>query len=121
MTTELTTAAAPAEKRPAYGFRACAECGGRFGAKHPAAQFCSPAHKTAFHNRQKGRSHVIMYAMAYRQGRGKKGTPADCLKEMCRLLDQFNREDREAGRPSAVAYVEGLKRRDMWGQSYAFK
>ena len=104
--------AAPARKRATFGVRACPECGAKFKANHPGAQFCTPAHKTAFHNRQKGRASVVMLAMAYRQKRGAKGTGAECFKEMCRLLDLFNAEDREAGRPGAASYVEGLKRRD---------
>ena len=113
--------AAPARKVPTFGMRACPECGEKFKATHPGAQFCKPAHKTAFHNRQKGRSHAIMYAMAYRQLRGRKGIGAEAFKELSRLLDRFNAEDREAGRPSAASYVEGLQRRQLWGQSHAFK
>jgi len=62
-----------------------------------------------------------MYAMAYRQGRGRKGVAAEAFKELSRLLDRFNAEDRAAGRPSAMAYVEGLQRRQLWGQSHAYK
>ena len=113
--------AAPARKRATFGVRACPECGAKFKANHPGAQFCTPAHKTAFHNRQKGRSHAIMYAMAYRQGRGRKGVAAEAFKELSRLLDRFNAEDRAAGRPSAMTYVEGLQRRQLWGQSHAYK
>ena len=110
------TAAQP-KKKPTFGGRVCPECGDKFVAAHPNAQFCSAAHKTAFHNRQKGRAHVIMYAMAYRQGRGRKGVAAEAFKETCRLLDMFNAEDRAAKRPSALSYVEGLQRRQLWGQS----
>lgn len=119
-TTEATTEA-PARKRPTFGLRACPECGAKFKAGHPGAQFCTARHKTAFHNRQKGRAHVVMYAMAYRQLRGRKGIGAESFKELSRLLDRFNAEDREAGRPSAATYVEGLQRRQLWGQSHAFK
>lgn len=114
-TPEATADEAPAvaKKARTYGSRACAECGVKFVAGHPGAQFCAPAHKTAFHNRQKGRASVVMLAMAYRQKRGGKGTGATAFKEMCRLLDLFNDEDRKAGRPSAASYVEGLKRRDV--------
>lgn len=112
-TTPDTTAPAPVKKARTYGMRTCAECGAKFTAGHQQAQFCSTAHKTAFHNRQKGRSSVVMLAMAYRQKRGGKGTGAESFKEMCRLLDLFNEEDRKAGRPSAASYVEGMKRRDL--------
>lgn len=105
--------AAPAKKARTYGTRTCAECGDTFTAGHTGAQFCTPAHKNAFHNRQKGRASVVMLAMAYRQKRGGKGTGATAFREMCRLLDLFNEEDRKAGRPSAASYVEGLKRRDV--------
>lgn len=118
-TAEATTAApAAARKRSTFGMRTCCECGLKFRAGHPGAQFCTPAHKLAFHNRQKGRSAAIMYAMAYRQKRGAKGTGAESFKELCRLLDLYNAEDREAGRPSAAQYVEGLMRRDHFGTAW---
>lgn len=114
LTTAPTTPAPVAAKAArTYGTRTCAECGEKFTAKHTGAQFCAPAHKTAFHNRQKGRASVVMLAMAYRQKRGGKGTGAECFREMCRLLDLFNEEDRKAARPSAASYVEGMKRRDL--------
>lgn len=108
---EVTTA--PAKKARTFGTRTCAECGERFVANHPGSQFCTATHKLAFHNRQKGRSSVVMIAMAYRQKRGAKGTGAEAFKEMCRLLDLFNEEDRKAGRPSAASYIEGQKRREV--------
>lgn len=116
-TTTAHPAEAPARKRATFGRRECPECGVKFTAGNIGAQFCTPAHKTAFHNRQKGRASVVMLAMAYRQKRGGKGTGAECFKEMCRLLDLFNEEDRRAGRPSAAQYVEGLKRRGQFGSA----
>lgn len=106
--------AKPAKKRPTYGTRKCGECGEAFTANHVSSGFCCPAHKLAFHNRQKGRASVVIIAMAYRQKRGGKGTGAEAFKEMCRLLDVFNEEDRKAGRPSAASYLEGQKRRDVY-------
>lgn len=116
--TPEVAAEAPAKKARTYGSRTCCECGQKFVAKHPGAGFCTPAHKTAFHNRQKGRSSVVMIAMAYRQKRGGKGTGAEAFKEMCRLLDLFNEEDRKAGRPSAATYIEGQKRRDQFNTGW---
>jgi hypothetical protein len=117
----LTPDAAPnmtVKKARTFGGRVCCECGVKFAAKHPNAQFCTPAHKLTFHNRQKGRSAAVMYAMAYRQKRGKAGIGGDSLKELCRLLDLYNAEDFAAGRPSAATYVEGLKRRDHFGTAW---
>lgn len=118
METAADTPNAPAKRARTFGRRTCAECGEQFVATHPGSQFCTKEHKTAFHNRQKGRASVIAYAMAYRQKRGAKGLGADCFKEMCRLLDLFNEEDRNAGRPSAASYVEGMKRRDHFGTAW---
>ena len=95
----------------------CGECGVRFQATRVDAQFCSPAHKTAFHNRMKGRSAAIAYAMAWRGGRGGNDVAKVAYGELCRLLDRYNAEDRAAGRPSAQAYVAGLQARQLIGLS----
>jgi hypothetical protein len=136
-------------KPPAtFGKRVCPECGETFVAKFVVSQFCNPAHKTAFHNRQKRRAHVIAYAMAWRGSRNAKVKLADgedkatlaekrraalakadrrrnvgkkAFGEMCRLLDQFAAEDRAAGRPSMESYVSSLDRRQLWAQSTAYK
>lgn len=121
--TDTTTAAqdtapAQAKRKPTFGRKTCAECGEKFTAGSPRSAFCTPAHKLAFHNRSKGRSAAISYAMAYRLKRGKKGVGAESFKELCRLLDLYNAEDREAGRPSAADYVEGMMRRDVFGEAW---
>ncbi|WDS38338.1 hypothetical protein W2_gp028c [Caulobacter phage W2] len=148
MTTAEATTAPAAKKAATFGKRICPECGETFTAKHPSAQFCTPAHKLAFHNRAKGRSHVIAYAMAWRGSRNAKAKKAEgetqqtvsdkrraalakadrrrtigkaAFSEMCRLLDQFAAEDRAAGRPTMEAYVSGLERRQLWAQSTAYK
>ena len=97
--------------------RTCGECGGKFQAKRVDASFCTPEHKLAFHNRAKGRSAAIAYAMAWRGGRGQNDVAKLAYAEFCRLLDRYNAEDRAAGRPSAQAYVASLDARQMVGLS----
>lgn len=120
-----------------FGRRSCPECGETFTARHHAARFCSPAHQRQFHNRSMGRGKVAMpYLMAWRGTKSLKATTAasrgsavDKVKRerdramgkfafgnLCALADQFNREDREAGRPSMVAYVRTLMLTDHPGE-----
>lgn len=92
--------------------RLCPECGLpiiRKSKKGPMPTFCCAGHKIAFNNRQtvRGRA-IISLAMAWRQQRGKKGVGSESYKEMIRIIDKFNSEDREAGRPLVTLYAEGL-------------
>lgn len=86
----------------------CPECGARFAQAHHRQMFCTPAHKSAFGNRQTGRAAVVQLGQVWRAARGSKdpavreaGKLAFAL--MCRSLDSFNTEDRLAGRMNAVA------------------
>ena len=103
MTVEAKKTATKAQYRVE---RVCPECGTAFGAGHVRQIFCSPAHNTAFHNREKTRFTAISYAMAWRRQRGSGDVAKFAMAEMCRLLDQFNAEDLAAGRPGAVPYIE---------------
>lgn len=88
-------------------------------AKSRKQEFCKPACQAAFQNRNsaRGRASLTQLALAWRAGRNVRGkTPeavedravaARAFDELCRLLDEFAREDRAEGR-SAIAY---LKRR----------
>lgn len=92
--------------------KVCPECGRpvyRKTKKGPVPTFCCPEHKVAFNNRQIVRGRVIIsLAMAWRQQRGKKGTGSAAYREMIRIVDKFNAEDREAGRPLVTNYVADL-------------
>lgn len=96
--------------------RLCPECGLPVQRKSPkgrAPVFCTNKHKVAFNNRQtvRGRA-IISLAMAWRQQRGKKGVGSTSFKEMCRIIDDFNREDRIAGRPLVTDYVANMQKND---------
>lgn len=85
--------------------RVCPECGVSFAPHHVAQAFCTPVHKTAFHNRNMKRGQVLLpLAQIYRQGkRGRTEDRAYAFGEMCRLLDAWNAEDAKAGRsPESV-------------------
>lgn len=87
--------------------RTCAECNQSFQAANPKRLFCCPEHKLAFHNRCAARGKVLIpLAMAWRGKRGAAGLPSSAFKEMCRMLDRFAAEDREAGRMRMDTYVE---------------
>ena len=87
--------------------RTCAECNQPFEAQNRKKLFCSAAHKLAFHNRCMARGKVLIpLAMAWRTKRGSGGTAKKALAEMCRVLDSFAADDREAGRMRMADYVE---------------
>lgn len=71
--------------------------------------FCSPAHKTAFHNRSSARGRVVIpLLMCARIQRNRAGTSATrAWSEARTLLDRYAAEDKAAGRMSAVDYVAG--------------
>lgn len=71
--------------------------------------FCSPAHKSAFHNRSSARGRVVIpLLMCARMQRNRKGTSAPkAWTEARTLLDQYAAEDKAAGRISMVDYVAG--------------
>lgn len=105
---------------PARRPRLCPECSlpiERKSSRGPVPVFCCSAHKVAFNNRQtvRGRT-IVSLAMAWRQQRGKKGVGSSAFEEMNRILDSFNAEDREAGRPPVTEYAANALLAD--GRSY---
>lgn len=88
--------------------RVCPECGGevvRRSARGPTPTFCSKECKRAFSNRQlvEGRA-VISLLKAWRIDRGSGPIARAAFTEACRILDQFNGQDRADGRPRADLY-----------------
>lgn len=71
--------------------------------------FCSPAHKSAFHNRSSARGRVVIpLLMCARIQRNRAGTSAPrAWTEARTLLDQYAAEDKAANRMSMVDYVAG--------------
>lgn len=87
--------------------RVCPECNQPFETQNRKRLFCSDAHKLAFHNRCAARGKVLIpLAMAWRKKRGSGDTAKKAMAEMCRVLDGFASEDREAGRMRMADYVE---------------
>ncbi len=125
MTTETTMEAPRAKALKPQAMHTCPECGVKF--KGPFdAQFCSVKHKQAYHNRNAKRGVVAMpLMMGWRGGRaggGSKSKPEAtwAFSELCRLLDIWNAEDREAGRTPAWK-MAGRKMRAGWSAvDYAF-
>ena len=85
----------------------CAECSAPVTAKHPDAAFCGPRCRQAWHRRQASRGQVLTpVAMTWRGARNRKGDAEvgkDAMREMCRLMDRWAAEDREAGRTAVMA------------------
>lgn len=117
MTTQDTTAptacaaspvAKPKRERPTYR-RTCPECGEVFTTDQVGKEFCTDAHRQAMANRNAARGKTLIpLAMGWRNGRGKAGLSADCMREMVELLDHFAAEDRAAGRPNMSHYADRL-------------
>lgn len=92
--------------------RICPECGGdvvRRSARGPIPTFCSHDCKRAHSNRHlvEGRA-VIALLKAWRIDRGQGEIAKSAFAEVNRILDQFNSQDREAGRPRADLYAAKL-------------
>lgn len=105
--TPVTSRAAPYSRRFRPVERTCAECNQPFQAVNRKRLFCCPEHKLAFHNRCAARGKVLIpLAMAWRTKRGSGDTAKKVMAEMCRVLDAFASEDREAGRMHMATYVE---------------
>ena len=109
------TVQAPARKtsKPTISARAsertCPECGGevvRRSARGPMPTFCTPECKKAHANRHivEGRA-VIALLKAWRIDRAQGPIAQASFAEVNRILDQFNAQDREAGRPRADLYA----------------
>lgn len=103
-------------KKPTITERAreaiCPECGGqvvRRSARGPMPTFCSPKCKRDHGNRHivEGRA-VIAFLKAWRIDRGSGPIAQAALSQMCQIVDQFNAQDRDAGRPRADLYAAKL-------------
>jgi hypothetical protein len=97
-------------KATGRGERVCPECGQSFQAAQWRQFFCSPDHKSAFHNRQTVRGRVLTpLAMAARQtrggSRGDKATGRAARADADFLMQRWTDEDRAAGRMPMVEYV----------------
>lgn len=92
----------------------CADCGGSFETTRTDARFCCDAHKTRFGNRMAARGKVLApYVMAWIAGRGGgyAGThpvAGPAMREITSIARSFIDEDKAAGRPSTIGYVESL-------------
>lgn len=94
--------------------RVCPECGHevvRRSARGPMPTFCSNGCKKDHANRAlvEGRA-VIAFAKAWRVDRGSGAIAKGSLAQLCAILDQFNAQDLEAGRPRADLYAAKLLR-----------
>ncbi|MGL5735490.1 MAG: hypothetical protein ACRCYS_11540 [Beijerinckiaceae bacterium] len=87
--------------------RICPECGESFTTKHPTKRFCNQAHKQAYANREASQGKVIASLVkAWRLKRGNGDVAKNAFAELCRIVDRFNADDRQEGRPPATVYVE---------------
>lgn len=85
----------------------CPECGAEFpphSHRGPPRQFCTPAHKRAFFHLMDRRGAVLApLAIVWRANRrGTTETTKYARAMMSALIDQWTREDRAAGRNSAL-------------------
>jgi len=93
--------------------RGCPECLARVSSPQPAALFCSPEHKRAWHIRARSRGGVLLaLAMAARQTRGGTRGPEHqraigrrARADADQLMQRWKEEDRAAGRMSAIDYI----------------
>lgn len=103
--------------------RLCPECKADLSAGRTGRVFCSPAHKTAFHNRAAKRGIVLtplIMAQAGLRGPG-AAKSADhreaaglARSEAYKLADAWNREDKAAGRAPVFEYVTDKLIRQRW-------
>jgi endogenous inhibitor of DNA gyrase (YacG/DUF329 family) len=113
MDTEATTTRrAKPTARERANERTCPNCGGevvRRSPRGPMPTFCSPECKTQHSNRHivEGRA-VIALLKAWRIDRGTGEIAQMAFAEVCRIVDQFNAQDREANRPRADLYAAKL-------------
>ena len=98
----------------------CPECSVYFEGTGRAV-FCTPKHKASFHGRNQARGQVMVpLVLAWRAGRGQKAVAKQALRELARLSDAWNAEDRAAGRLPQSAYA-GAKLANGWtAVDYAF-
>lgn len=99
---EISTAnAAPKTRR-------CPYC----GTQGPKGIYCAGGEcRQAFHNLMSKRGRVAMpLALGWRIKRGSGATAKGAFAELCAYLDHCNAEDRLAGRPSMVEYLEASEK-----------
>lgn len=100
--------------------RTCPECGARFQPTNGRQRFCTSAHKQAFEvlNGQRGRL-AMSLVQVWRQGKnGKTEDTAYAFAQLCALADEWNKQDKAAGRNPALVVAE--KRRQGWAAQDAF-
>jgi len=86
--------------------RTCCECGVEFLANDVQGRFCDKKHKDAWKNRSLKRGAIMVpLVLAWRAGRGSKEEAKWAYKELCKLADQWNAEDRAAGRTPMAKYL----------------
>jgi endogenous inhibitor of DNA gyrase (YacG/DUF329 family) len=89
----------------------CPNCGASTAERAKSATFCSDECKIAHYNRhvKEGRA-MVAWAKAWRIDRGSGEIAKGALDQLCNIVDTFNREDAEAGRPRADLYAAKLLR-----------
>jgi predicted RNA-binding Zn-ribbon protein involved in translation (DUF1610 family) len=115
--TDLTPIPAPKSAKPTISQRArehvCPNCGGpvvRRSTRGPTPTFCDAKGKGVCKkehaNRHivEGRA-VIAFLKAWRIDRAQGEIAQKSFEQICRITDQFNAEDKEAGRPRADLYA----------------
>jgi hypothetical protein len=91
----------------------CAECGCSFPTTR-GATFCSTPHRVAHERRRMARGKVLApYVLAWIEGKGGGHSGVDpiaakAMRELTAIARGYVDEDRKAGRPSALAYMETL-------------
>lgn len=110
--------AEPRKGRPTIAERArekvCPDCGGpveRRSARGPFPTFCSDDCKRSHSNRHivEGRA-VIALLKAWRIDRGTGEIAKGAFAQVCQIVDLFNAQDAEAGRPRADLYAAKMLR-----------
>lgn len=101
----------PPEGRRLAHMAICPNCGGevkRKAERGPFPTFCSTECRKEKGNRDLGRgSAIVAYAQTWRRNRG-QDLGGNAFAELCQILDRYNAEDREAGRPFADLHVAKL-------------
>ena len=101
----------------------CPYCPARFTPTHHRQFYCTPAHKKAMDRLQQVRGQrIAVLVQAWRTGRHRRpgtadrATANDALSQLATLADQWNAEDKAAGRPGAIkllqrrsAMMEGIR------------
>jgi endogenous inhibitor of DNA gyrase (YacG/DUF329 family) len=105
------TSQTPASEPQRLTTRHCPECGTLIPSnlKGRDREFCKEACKQVFRNRLAVRGKAIAaLAQAWRIDRGSGDVAKQCFAELTSILDLFNSEDRDAGRPRPTEYARRL-------------